>query len=219
MTFCCFAFNRRAVRERPLVLFFIGFVDADAFARIASSAASFARTAADARSTLRDEQSQYHTIVIPVPTREGSNAIVDGGSFSRSACTSNSRRCAFVSYGFAARVSKFGSPAPGTTILLNPARWPIACQCRALQEEGTYQYQVHHHKVQTARLPLMSYASDGSYMATDKINIMVTEISHLLSCSEYVFPDDSARTHTHSNQSSLWCSQCWYRRICTICVL
>ena len=52
--------------------------------------------------------------------RVGSSWIVSGGSFSRSETTSLSWRIFLVWNGPASKLSKFGSPAPGTTIEQKP---------------------------------------------------------------------------------------------------
>ena len=51
-----------------------------------------------------------------LPTKEGSRPIVSGASFSKRDTTSLSRRCLDVWKGLASKVSKFGSPDPGTII-------------------------------------------------------------------------------------------------------
>ena len=47
------------------------------------------------------------------------------GTLSKSPLTSFSRLALLFSNGSASLLSKFGSPAPGTSILDTPAAWPI----------------------------------------------------------------------------------------------
>ena len=50
--------------------------------------------------------------------------MVSGGSFSSSETTSDSCRIFLVWKGPASKLSKLGSPAPGTTIEQKPLEWP-----------------------------------------------------------------------------------------------
>mmetsp|Transcript_8702 Transcript_8702/g.26762 ORF Transcript_8702/g.26762 Transcript_8702/m.26762 type:complete len:236 (-) Transcript_8702:951-1658(-) len=110
---------RRDALERPRVLRFKRLFALISAMRFALSAAISFCLSPWLRSTL--------------PNMLGSSVMVSGGSFSRSATTSDSRRCSLVSYGLASKASKLGSPAPGTNIDV----YPLECPMPSTSSKGT----------------------------------------------------------------------------------
>mmetsp|Transcript_23008 Transcript_23008/g.74985 ORF Transcript_23008/g.74985 Transcript_23008/m.74985 type:complete len:230 (+) Transcript_23008:49-738(+) len=113
-TFCNF------LRRRLLGLFlpFIFFLRSPSsrFALRAASSASSACSRRSSRTALGVRRTP--------PTASGSSWIISGASLSRSWRTSASRFPVRVSKGLATKVSKLGSPAPGTSIVDAPSECP-----------------------------------------------------------------------------------------------